>query len=111
MAQTILLGMDWLRQFSVKVDFTGEGSVTIKESEIPLKKNKLRIIETTIIPPMTVEWIECESNTEDDEYIFEPSEYKIYRSQIFAPKCLVTISDKKTYIPISNTTNSIKLYI
>ncbi|UYV80091.1 hypothetical protein LAZ67_18001653, partial [Cordylochernes scorpioides] len=103
--RTLIFGRDFLKKMNAKIDCKKEiikYDLTNNHDISNYELKKIKSVEDTVIPELSIRLIKASIEAEDGEYIIEENNRMIQTNGLRLARSLLTVTDRKTHIWITN---------
>ncbi|UYV63094.1 hypothetical protein LAZ67_2003108, partial [Cordylochernes scorpioides] len=103
--RTLIFGRDFLKKMNAKIDCKKEiikYDLTNNNDISNYELKKIKSVEDTVIPELSIRLIKASIEAEDGEYVIEENNRMIQTNGLRLARSLLTVTDTKTHIWITN---------
>ncbi|UYV76584.1 hypothetical protein LAZ67_14001277, partial [Cordylochernes scorpioides] len=103
--RTLIFGRDFLKKMNAKIDCKKEiikYDLTNNHDISNYELKKIKSVEDTFIPELSIRLIKASIEAEDGEYVIEENNRMIQTNGLRLARSLLTVTDRKTHIWITN---------
>ncbi|UYV71173.1 hypothetical protein LAZ67_8002033, partial [Cordylochernes scorpioides] len=103
--RTLIFGRDFLKKMNAKIDCKKEiikYDLTNNHDISNYELKKIKGVEDTVIPELSIRLIKASIEAEDGEYVIEENKRMIQTNGLRLARSLLTVTDRKTHIWITN---------